>query len=334
LIPKSVSPSQPFQLAGLEVAPGKVGRIEIPVTTLSTGTVVSIPVVVIHGKSAGPTMLVCGALHGDEINGVEIIRQVMATATARRIAGTLVAVPVVNVFGYLMRSRYLPDRRDLNRSFPGSPKGSLAARLANLFMTQVVAKCDVGIDFHTGSNERTNMPQVRANLHDPQTSEIAMAFGAPVVVQSRVRAQSLRATAAQRGMPMLVYEGGEALRFDKEAIRVGVEGTLRVMRHLGMLNGDETPPPPAMVSQASTWLRTPRGGILHTDLEIGDRVEVGDPVGKVMDIYGAVRRRIRSPYGGLIIGKTNNPMLSRGDAFLHIALNDVSPDLRLESDTD
>lgn len=321
-------------MAGLEVAPGKVGRIEIPVTTLSTGTVVTIPIVVIHGKNEGPTLLVSGAVHGDELNGVEIIRQVMATATARRISGTLVAVPVVNVFGYLMRSRYLTDRRDLNRSFPGSPKGSLAARLAHLFMTQVVAKCDVGIDFHTGSNDRTNMPQVRANLHDERTAEIAMAFGAPVVVQSRVRAQSLRATAAQRGMPMLVYEGGEVLRFDKEAIRIGVEGTLRVMRHLGMINGEQEPALPAIVSKSSTWLRTPRGGILHSDIEIGDTVAVGDPIGKIMDIYGAVRRRIRSPYAGLIIGKANNPLVSRGDAILHIALDDSSPGLRFEGNTE
>jgi len=324
----------PFTLAGLEVPPGKQGRVEIPVTTLATGTVVSIPVVVINGKNPGPTLLLSGALHGDELNGVEIIRQVMATATARRLAGTLVAVPVVNVFGYLMRSRYLPDRRDLNRSFPGSPKGSLAARLAYLFMNQVVAKCNVGIDFHTGSNDRTNMPQVRANLHDETTAEIAKAFGAPVVVQSRVRAQSLRATAAQRGMPMLVYEGGEALRFDREAIRVGTEGTLRVMRHLQMINGEAGPTPESIVSHASTWVRTPRGGIFHSDVEIGDSVNPGDSIGRVMDIYGAVRRRLKSPFGGLIIGKANYPQVSRGDAIVHIALDDRSFTGRFESDTD
>lgn len=316
----AVEAAKPFVIASQSIQPGKTGRVELPVTTLATGTAVTIPVVVINGKYPGPTLLVSAAIHGDELNGIEIVRQVMASTQARRLHGTLVAAPVVNVFGYLMRTRYLPDRRDLNRSFPGSPKGSLAGRIAHLFLNQVVAKCDFGIDFHTGSNDRVNMPQIRANLLDEQTAEIARAFGPPVIVQSRVRAQSLRATVAQRGMPMLVYEGGEAARFDAEPIRVGLEGTLRVMKHIGMLNGDpiEASAPP-IESPGSSWVRTPRGGIWHCEREIGDYVAVGDSLGKVMDIYGAVRRRVKAHFGGLIIGKTNNPLVSRGDAVLHIA---------------
>ncbi len=318
--------AKPFVIAAQSIQPGKTGRVELPVTTLATGTAVTIPVVVINGKFPGPTLLISAAIHGDELNGIEIVRQVMASTQARRLHGTLVAAPVVNVFGYLMRTRYLPDRRDLNRSFPGSPKGSLAGRIAHLFLTQVVAKCDYGIDFHTGSNDRVNMPQIRANLHDEQTADMARAFGPPVIVQSRVRAQSLRATVAQRGMPMLVYEGGEAARFDAEPIRVGYEGTLRVMKHIGMFNGDPVSAgEPPIESPGSSWVRTPRGGIWHCEREIGEHVNVGDSLGKVMDIYGAVRRRVKATFGGLIIGKTNNPLVSRGDAVLHIAhLEDTS----------
>ncbi len=318
--------NEPFELFGHEVLPGKTRRLEIPISTLSTGTVLSIPVVVAHGVYAGPKLLVSAAIHGDEINGIEIVRRVLELADPRRMHGTLVAVPVVNVFGYLTRSRYLPDRRDLNRSFPGSKKGSLASQLAHLFLTRVVEPCQFGIDLHTGSDNRVNMPQIRANLGHEATRELALAFGAPVVVQSRLRANSLRATVARRDMPMLVYEAGEALRFDEHSLSIGTRGVMNVMAHLGIqAAGHEEPSPNPFISEASSWIRSPRGGILHSKIALGDLIEEGEQLGRVSDIYGKIRARVVATYSGMVIGLSNNPMVSRGDAVFHVARNPEDP---------
>ncbi len=188
------------------------------------------------GEGRGPFFFVSAAVHGDEINGVEIIRRLLQVKALNQIKGTLLAIPIVNPFGFIQRSRYLPDRRDLNRSFPGSPKGSLAGRLAHLFMTEIAERCDFGIDLHTGSNFRTNLPQVRASLDDERTIELARAFGAPVIVPSELREGSLRESIAELGKPVLVYEGGEALYFNEGAIRSGLRGIIRLMRHVGMLS--------------------------------------------------------------------------------------------------
>lgn len=318
------SAAAPWTLAGTTILPGSKVKLEIPVTRLSTGTELSLPITVLHGRSAGPKLLISAAIHGDELNGVEIVRQVVAGLSARSLRGTVVAAPVVNVFGYLTQSRYLPDRRDLNRSFPGSRGGSLAARLAHLFLNQIVIPCDIGIDCHTGADRRSNMPQIRANLHDPETRDLAMAFGAPVVVQARLRANSLRAAASDRGMPMLVYEAGEALRFDADAIATGVTGIRRLMGRLGMIaEGGQDPVPEPFVAESSSWVRVGRGGILLSSARLGDLVQAGDEIAQVIDIHSRLRARVRAPFDGLIIGQTNHPLVSRGDAVYHLARQDV-----------
>ena len=313
-----------FNFKGTDVPPGKARRVEIPVSTLSTGTQLSLPVAIVNGKYAGPKLLLSAAIHGDELNGVEIVRQILNDVDPRSLRGTLIATPVVNVFGYLMQTRNLPDRRDLNRSFPGSKSGSLASRLAHLFLESIVSRADFGIDFHTGSGGRTNIAQLRGNLYDPRTRAAAFEFGAPVLLQARERANSLRAIAASRGLPMLVFEGGEALRFDRDAIRIGVQGVWRLMLHLGMRPGTNEPlKKKPFVAASSTWLRTPRGGMFHVSTQPGDTVKSGEILGVVMDIYGRLRARIVAPHNGMVIGMVCNPLVSRGDAVLHLAHSEV-----------
>ena len=224
-----------IKVGGTTISPGQRVTVDLPVADLYTSTSLHMPVQVICGRKPGPVLFVSAAIHGDELNGVEIIRRLLKRKALKSIRGTLLAVPIVNVHGFLNQSRYLPDRRDLNRSFPGSAKGSIASRLANLFIKEIVSKADFGIDLHTGALHRSNLPQIRANLDDAATLDIAQVFGTPVIINSDIRDGSLRACAFERGQPVLIYEAGEALRFDEISIRAGLRGILNVMRHIGML---------------------------------------------------------------------------------------------------
>ena len=269
------------------VGPGSRRSLEIPVARLPTDTFLSLPVQVVNGLRPGPRVWLNAAIHGDELNGVEIIRQVLRILRPRELSGTVIAVPIVNVFGFVNESRYLPDRRDLNRSFPGSPRGSLASQLAHLFLSEVVQRCEYGIDFHTGSDHRTNLPQLRADLSDPEVLRVAEAFAAPVTVNAQYRDGSLRTICSALGIPLLVYEGGEAHRFNDMAIRMGVDGTLRVLAALGLLDHEGLPPaPPTVVVRHTRWERARRGGIARIDVYPGQRVERGEVLGVVGDALG------------------------------------------------
>jgi predicted deacylase len=261
------------------------------------------------------------ALHGDEINGMEIIHQVLERLDPKRLAGRILAVPIVNVFGFIQQTRYLPDRRDLNRHFPGSKKGSLASRLANLFMREIVKPCDFGIDLHTGSLHRTNLPQIRADLRDPQTRRIAEAFGAPMMFRARTIPGSLRAAAAKRGVPILTYEAGEPLRFDQEAIDVGVQGILRVLDVVGMRKlrpRERRKLRHSFEAESTHWIRAPRGGVLHLAVRLGQEVEKGDILGTISEPAGEPEDPVKSRYSGVVIGYTNNPLIHPGDAVVHL----------------
>ena len=253
----------------------------------------------------GPRLFLCAAIHGDEINGVEIIRRVLAMRGLRRLRGTLLAVPVVNVYGFAAQSRYLPDRRDLNRAFPGLQQGSLASRLAHIFMKEIVEQCDLGIDLHTGALHRSNLPQLRACLDRDRTAELADVFGVPVVLHANVRDGSLRQAVVERGMPMLLYEAGEALRFDEVCIRAGVRGIINVMRAIGMLAGgkprDADKP---MTCTKTKWERAPGGGILRPQVALGQRVSVGQALAKLSDPVGENEREVLSSVEGIVIGRT------------------------------
>lgn len=316
------APSEVLRIGGTEIAPGERATVDLPVANLYTRGEVHMPVRVVRGKNPGPTLFVSAAIHGDEINGVEIIRRLLKLTSLKRLRGTLITVPVVNVFGFNTHSRYLPDRRDLNRSFPGSEKGSLAARLADLFMSQVVANSTHGIDLHTAAVHRTNLPQVRGHLASAGVEELARAFEVPVIIDANLRDGSLRAAVADRGLPVVVYEGGEALRFDPVAIRAGLRGVMNVMHELGMLPRSqkhrrlEAEP---FVAHATTWVRAQESGVLRTRVRLGGHVQPGDVLGRIADAFGAQETEVTAPCSGIVVGMSNIPLVNEGDALFHIA---------------
>jgi predicted deacylase len=312
--------NQPIENAGVFVNPGERRRIEIPVAKLPTGTGLHLPIMVINGAKAGPTAWLSAAVHGDEVNGVEIIGRVLEKIEPRELAGCLIAVPIVNVFGFNMQSRYLPDRRDLNRSFPGFEQGSVAGRLAYLFMQEVVLKCQYGIDLHTGSNHRTNLPQIRANLHDEETRRLAEAFAAPVIMHAGAIDGSLRKAATVAGIRTIVYEAGEPLRFDDAAIQLGRDGVLRVLAALKMRSTSPRQKGPHSALVANTaWVRALNSGILRLDVRLGARVAAGQQLGMVADAFGDDAAPLTAPEEALIIGHTNNPLVQQGEAVVHLA---------------
>lgn len=265
-------------------------------------------------------MWLSGAIHGDELNGIAIIKRVLRRIDPGELAGTVIAVPVVNMFGLLLQSRYMPDRRDLNRCFPGSARGPLASQLAHLFMTEIAARCSLGIDLHTGSDGRTNHPHIRCDTDDPETRAAAEAFGAPVMLNSSMRAGTMRAAAFRVGARVLVYEAGEALRFDKASIDAGVAGILRVLRHLNM-GGFDVPEPqaPSVIAQDSHWLRAGASGLCDVFVELGDRVDKGDRIAVISDTSGRDLNRVRARESGIVIGHVNHALVYRGDAIAHVA---------------
>lgn len=309
----------PIRVSDVSIPPGQRQRIEIRVARLPTESWLSIPVEVVHGMRPGPHLWLSAAVHGDELNGIEIIRAVLDRLKPEELRGAVLAAPIVNVFGFVHQSRYLPDRRDLNRSFPGSPRGSMASRLAWLFTTEVVSQCTHGIDLHTGSHHRTNLPQIRANLNDAETRRCAEAFGAPVILHSQLRDGSLRQAATKGGSHALVYEAGEPLRFDPEAIRMGVDGVLRVLAALKMRprSPKKSRTPPVELSKA-TWIRARRGGILRLGVQLGQVVKKGERLGTIGDAFGDESVDVKATHGGIVIGQTNNPLVNQGDGIVHI----------------
>lgn len=311
----------PFVISKNIVQPGTLQRIEIPIARLPTQVMVDLPVVVFHGVKPGPRLWLSGAIHGDEVNGVRIIQEIIEGINPQELHGTLVAIPIVNVFGFLNQSRYFPDRRDLNRCFPGSLKGSLASRLAHQFMTEIISQCTHGIDFHTGSHGRTNMPQIRIDFSHKAAMEMAKSFRAPVVLHSEFKKGSLRWAMAQTEKPYILFEAGEANRFDEISIQSGVEGTFRVMKHLKMLKNytPTTKSHPSILSEDSRWHRASKSGILHLYKKVGERVKYGEKVAEISNIYGNKKVYIKSHTEGIIIGLNLNSIVHQGDAVAHIA---------------
>jgi predicted deacylase len=311
-----------LEINGTKIPPGKDMTVELPLPEFYTHMPLTMPVHVVRGKQDGPRLFVCAAIHGDEINGVEVIRRLLNLPALKRLRGTLIAIPIVNVYGVIQHSRYLPDRRDLNRSFPGSERGSLAARLANLFMREIVSQCSHGIDIHTGAKHRSNLPQIRANLDHEETNRLAHAFSVPVLLNSNIRDGSLREAADELGIPMLLYETGEALRFDEMGIRAGLNGIVNVMRELSMLppskrRQNKTVEP--FVARSSSWVRAPASGVIRTHVALGARIKRDAILGIVSDPFGGGEQEITAPYSGIIIGRSIIPLVLEGEALFHIA---------------
>ena len=265
------------------------------------------------------------AIHGDELNGIEIIRRIKKLSILKKLKGTLILVPVVNVYGLNTLSRYLPDRRDLNRSFPGSTKGSIAARIAKIFFSEIVQKCNYGIDLHTAAIHRSNLPQIRTNIKFEQTLMLAKAFEAPVVLHSELRDGSLRFTAQEVGVPVLLYEAGEALRFDEKSIKIGVKGVINVLKALNML--PETKKKfhaNPLILNKSSWARALDSGMLRTIKALGDMVKKDEVIAFIDKPLSEKSFELRAQYDGIIIGKSQIPLVQEGDAVFHIANNDNS----------
>ncbi|MDH4943744.1 succinylglutamate desuccinylase/aspartoacylase family protein [Sulfurimonas sp. C5] len=308
-------------IGGVEVKKGTFNTINIPLPKLYN-TPTNLHLNVIRGRKDGPIVFISAALHGDELNGIEIIRRLKKLNLLKKIRGTLILVPAVNVYGMMNLSRYLPDRRDLNRSFPGSSKGSLAGRIAKIFFDEVVLKCSLGIDLHTGSIHKTNLPQIRTNLDNEYTAKLAKAFEAPVVLHSALLDGSMRAEAQQNGVPILLYEAGEALRFDESSIRIGVKGIINVLRANGNLpkvTKKETKKKTPIVTRTSKWIRSSHSGILRTVKKLGDIVENDDVLAYIDDPLEDVSHEIKAPFNGVVIGKSQIPLAQEGDAIFHIA---------------
>jgi hypothetical protein len=310
-----------FEIGDAKVAPGTRKTIDLPVSTLSNHTRMALPVHVVNGERPGPVMFISGCVHGDEIQGVEIIRRIHVHPALADLKGTLLLAPIVNSFGFLNHTRYMPDRRDLNRSFPGSDRGSLASLVADLFFREIVLRCQFGVDLHTAALHRTNLPQVRVAPDDQELLRLAEAFAPPVILISKLREKSLRLSAGEASVKVLLYEGGEALRFDEAAIDMGVKGCLRVMAAIGMIA--EAPrrlaaSEPAH-SASSSWVRAPESGVLHTVRRSGDKVGTMEVLGVVADPLGAQSVPVVAEHDGIIVGRTNLPIVNRGDALFHIA---------------
>ena len=314
----------PFEIQGHSVAPGSRAQIHLPAGVFTNNTPVEINLTVVHGKLPGPTLLVTGCVHGDEINGPEIIRRLLKSSSIRRLRGTLIAVPIVNVPAFLNRSRYLPDRRDLNRLFPGSATGSLGSRIARVVTDELIPRCDAVIDLHTGTVNRPNLPQIRVTTEDQASFDLGLVFRAPVILQAPLRPNSFRAVCDELGKPIILFESGEALRLDAPSIRHGVQGVLAVMRHLELLpkrrGSLKATRKNTITSHKSYWERAPIGGLFTPLIALGKTVEINDSLGFVADPFGGPEIPILATRQGVIIGRTNEGLADEGDALFHIAL--------------
>jgi len=332
-------PTPPFELFGTKVEAGQKRDLSLPIADEIGGR--GAPVMVAHGPLPGPVLCVAGGVHGDELNGVEIARSVMHTTDASRLRGTLIVMPIVNLYGFRRGTRYLADRRDLNRFFPGRRRGSLASRIAHAVFDGVTLRCNALVDLHSGSFHRTNLPQVRANLNDPATLDLAMAFGTEIVVHNPGLPGTLRRSAADAGIPAITYEAGEAMRFQRQEIERGVRGLERLLAHIGLIDpaatepdpttGTAAPPPPvpkptgaeakdlAELYWSSRWVRVDASGILLASVGLGDLVEEGDLLGTVTDPLSNHSNQIFAPQGGRVIGMAVDQMVVPGFAAFHVA---------------
>ena len=309
-----------LNINGIDILPGEEKVINVIIAKLPSYTDIDLNITVARSEVEGPTLLLSGGLHGDEINGTEIVRRIIESGYHRPLKGTVVCIPIINMYGFIHFSRYVPDGKDVNRSFPGNRNGSLASRVADYLTKSIIPVIDFGLDFHTGGADRSNFPQIRAALKDEVNNELAHAFQAPFILNSPFRPNSFRQTAAKKGKHILVYEGGEAARFDQMAIQEGVNGALRLMQHLGMRESGPEPSVESKIINHSSWVRARKSGIFLTEVKSGAYVKKNQLVGYIAEPYGAFKQPIKSPATGYIIGMNNNPIVHQGDALMHIGV--------------
>ncbi len=300
---------------------GEFKEIIINIARLPSRTQIDTPIYAYRGLEEGPVLALTAGMHGDEINGMEIVRRIIDAGHNRVKRGTVICIPVINIYGFLNYSREVPDGKDVNRSFPGSKNGSLASRVAYHINHQVLPFIDYGIDFHTGGAMRTNYPQIRCVMAEEKNVELANAFHAPFTIDSPFRPHSIRQTAAKHGKNIIVYEGGESLRFDQQAIEEGVNGTLRLMNHLKMIDWAPAPKEENKIIWNSSWARAHNAGLFQSAISCGDLVHKNQIVGTITDPFGEFKEEIKSPSTGYVIGLNNHPVVNAGDALLHIGMD-------------
>ncbi len=287
---------------------------------LHTKTKLEIPVIVMRSKEKGPTLLLSAGMHGEETNGIEILRKVISRDEVKDLkCGTLIAIPVINVISFLYGSRDLPDGRDLNRCFPGSKKGSFGSRIAYDLMKHILPIIDFGVDFHTGGAKLNNFPQLRCVFDFPDNVALAERFSAPLIIDSTYRDGTFRKEAAKKNKPILVFEGGESMRFDYHAINEGVNGCLRLMNSYGMINF-EVPDNASVKIKNDTWVRANSSGLFHMSVDNGAPVSKGDLLGIIFNPFGQTEDKVFSPENGYIVGINNQPVVNQGDALIHIGM--------------
>jgi predicted deacylase len=310
------------KIAGQEIRPGESKSIVINIARLPSHTMIDTPVYVSRGLEDGPVLAFLAGMHGDEINGMEIVRRIIEGGLNKPKRGTIVCMPIINVYGFLNYSREVPDGKDINRSYPGRRSGSLASRVAYHLMKEVIPFIDYGVDFHTGGAMRANYPQVRAVLKNPKNRELADAFHAPFTIDSPFRPNSLRREAARKGKNIIVYEGGESLRFDHHAIEEGIAGALRLMQHLKMIDWSSEPKEENRVIENTTWVRAKYAGLFQPNVQCGQRVNKGERVATITDPFGEFKESVIVSKSGYVIGLNNIPVINAGDALMHIGIAD------------
>jgi len=312
--------AEPLIILDTEIAPGTSQRLSWSATELFEGVPVSTPVLVANGSAPGPTLCLTAAVHGDELNGIEMVRRVFHDIDPKKLSGALIGVPIVNVQGFRRGSRYLPDRRDLNRYFPGNPYGSAAARIAHSLFNEVIASCDALIDLHTGSFERANLPQLRADLRNPDVVTLTHGFGAMVVLHSKPTMGTLRYAATLAGIPSVTVEAGGPSQLELVEVKHGVKGIETLLTTLGMTRRTRLWGDPEPVYYRSSWVRADNGGILLSDVSLGSTVRKGDLLGSITDPMSNARTELYSPYSGRIIGLARNQVVMPGFAAFHVGI--------------
>jgi predicted deacylase len=302
---------------------GEDKQVQIGIARLPTYTSIDLSVRVIRAKKDGPVILLSGGLHGDEINGVEIVRRMISGNQLNLTSGTIIAIPLMNVYGFIQNVRGVPDGKDINRSFPGTKTGSLAKLLAYTIVKEIIPKIDYGIDFHTGGASRANYPQIRCVIENAMNLELAKAFAPPVILHSGLINKSFRKAAERKGKPIIVYETGESMRFDEYGIQTAIDGTFRLLNHLGMREDKPKPSYETALFKKSSWIRSKVAGIFNPKVKLGDIVKPRQIVGKITDPYGNESFRVINRQEGRVIGLNNSPVVHKGDAILHIATSEL-----------
>jgi predicted deacylase len=310
-----------LEILGEKIPLGKSTTVTFEVAKLHTRNTLDVPIIIERSKKPGPTVLITAGIHGDEINGVEIVRQIIAKGINKPKTGTTICVPVINVFGFLNMDRLFPDGRDLNRVFPGSSNGSLASRVANFVMTEIVPHADFVIDFHTGGSDRFNAAQIRIIRDEPMLSELAHVFGAPFIFYSKNLNKSFRNSCYKLGVPMLLFEGGKSFNIHNTITNTGVNGAKRILNHLGMLKPKfkvSKPKAKAVIIEDSKWLRAKFSGMFKATVAINTYVEKDQVLGNITDPYGSFNHFVKAPNSGYIFNVNESPIIYQGDAIFHI----------------